>query len=138
MWIERRLSPVLRRAFEQFPIVVLTGARQAGKTSLVRHLFSKADYASFDIPRDAEAARLDFAGFLAGRREPLVIDEVQYVPAVFRHLKSVVDREKRPGRFILTGSQDFSLMQGVVESLAGRAAPCRRVQDGGRDRDAGR
>jgi predicted AAA+ superfamily ATPase len=122
MWIERHLSGILRKAFAQFPVVVLTGARQAGKTSLVRRLFPKADYVTFDIPRDAEAARLDPRGFLAQRREPVIVDEVQYVPTVFRHLKSVVDQGRRPGRFVLTGSQDFSMMQGVTESLAGRCA----------------
>lgn len=122
MWIERHISNTIQKAFEQFPVVVLTGARQAGKTSLVRHLFPKADYVTFDIPRDAEAARLDFEGFLSRRGEPLIIDEVQYVPEILRHLKVVVDRDRRGGRFVLTGSQDFSLMQGVTESLAGRCA----------------
>jgi predicted AAA+ superfamily ATPase len=103
-------------------VVVLTGARQAGKTSLVRHLYPRADYVTFDIPRDAEAARLDPAAFLQRRREPLIIDEVQYVPEIARHLKPVVDRDRHPGRFLLTGSQDLSVMQGVTESLAGRCA----------------
>jgi len=122
MWIDRHISNILQKAFEQFPVVVLTGARQAGKTSLVRHLFPKADYVTFDIPRDAETARLDFAGFFSRRREPLIIDEVQYVPEIFRRIKVVVDRDRRAGRFLFTGSQDFPLMQGVTESLAGRCA----------------
>lgn len=122
MWIERCLSAALRRAFAQFPVTVLTGARQAGKTSLVRRLFPQADYVTFDVPRDAEAARLDPEGFFARRREPLILDEIQYVPTVLRHLKSRVDKARRPGRFLLTGSQEFSLMQGVTESLAGRCA----------------
>ncbi len=102
--------------------MVLTGARQAGKTSLVRHLFPRADYVTFDISREAEAARLDPQGFLARHREPLILDEVQYVPAILRYLKVVIDRDRRPGRFVLTGSQDFSVLQGVTESLAGRCA----------------
>ncbi|HRZ08106.1 MAG TPA: ATP-binding protein [Candidatus Competibacteraceae bacterium] len=122
MWIQRHISEVVERAFAQFPALVLSGARQAGKTSLVRHLFPQADYVTLDIPRDAETARLDPSGFLAGRREPLILDEVQYVPELPRHLKIAIDRDRRPGRFILTGSQDFSLMQGVSESLAGRCA----------------
>lgn len=122
MWIDRQISHILRGAFAQFPVVVLTGARQAGKTSLVRHLFPRADYVTFDIPRDAETARLDPAAFLRQHREPLIIDEVQYVPEIFRHLKAVVDRDRHPGRFLLTGSQDLSVMQGVTESLAGRCA----------------
>jgi len=122
MWIERHISKIVQNAFAQFPVVVVTGARQAGKTSLVRHLFPEADYVTFDIPREAEAARLDFAAFHRQHPDPLIIDEVQYVPEVLRHLKSVIDQDRRPGRFILTGSQDFSLMEGVTESLAGRCA----------------
>jgi len=122
MWIERHISEIVRKAFAQFPAVVLSGARQAGKTSLVRHLFPQADYVTLDIPRDAATARLDISGFLKSRSEPLIIDEVQYVPEFLRHLKIFIDSDRRPGRFILTGSQDFSLMQGVTESLAGRCA----------------
>ncbi len=122
MWIDRDISERVQRAAAQFPVVVLTGARQAGKTSLVRRLFPRADYATFDIPREADGARLDFAGFLGRHTEPLIIDEVQYVPETFRRLKVLVDRDRRPGRFLLTGSQDFSVMQGVTESLAGRCA----------------
>jgi len=122
MWIERLIAQTVQRAFSQFPVLVLTGARQAGKTSLVRRLFPEADYASFDILREAETARLDPAGFLAQRREPLIIDEVQYVPSILRNLKVAVDQRRQPGRFLLTGSQDFPLMQGVSESLAGRCA----------------
>jgi hypothetical protein len=122
MWIGRHISETLQKAAAQFPVVVLTGARQAGKTSLVRRQFPQADYVTFDIPRDAETARMDFPGFLSRHREPLIIDEVQYVPEILRRLKVVVDRDRRPGRFLLTGSQGFSVMQGVAESLAGRCA----------------
>ncbi|NJN47215.1 MAG: ATP-binding protein [Candidatus Competibacteraceae bacterium] len=94
----------------------------SGKTSLVRRLFPQADYVTLDIPRDAETARLDPSGLLSGRQEPLIIDEVQYVPELLRYLKIAIDRDRRPGRFVLTGSQDFALMQGVSESLAGRCA----------------
>lgn len=116
------MSEVLLRAFAQFPAVVLTGARQAGKTSLVRHLFPDANYVTFDIPQTAESARLDFTAFYRQHPAPLIIDEVQYVPEVFRHLKTVIDQDRRPGLFVLTGSQDFSVMEGVTESLAGRCA----------------
>src|SRR3990172_1064714 len=122
MWIERHISDTLRKAAAQFPVVVLTGARQAGKTSLVRRLLPQADYVTFDIPREADAARMDFPGFLSRHREPLILDEVQYVPEIFRRLKTVVDQDRRPGRFLLTGSQDFTVMQGVAGSLAGRCA----------------
>ena len=113
---------MVRKAFAQFPVVVVTGARQAGKTSLVRHLFPEANYVTFDIPQVADAARLDFPAFHRRRPDPLLIDEVQYVPEVLRYLKSVVDQDRQPGRFVLTGSQDFPLMEGVTESLAGRCA----------------
>lgn len=122
MWIPRNIAPVLQRAVDQFPVVVLTGARQSGKTSLVRQLFPDFSYVTFDIPQDAELARLDFDAFLKRYPAPLIIDEVQYVPEVLRFLKIHVDRDRQPGRFLLTGSQDFSMMEGVSESLAGRCA----------------
>ncbi|MBL7648488.1 MAG: ATP-binding protein [Candidatus Hydrogenedentes bacterium] len=122
MWINRNIAPVLRNAVNQFPVVVLTGARQSGKTSLVRHLFPDANYVTFDIPADAELARLDFDAFLKRHPTPLIIDEVQYVPEVLRSIKVHVDQSREPGQFIVTGSQDFSMMEGVSESLAGRAA----------------
>jgi predicted AAA+ superfamily ATPase len=122
MWIPRRSENRLRQAFEQFPVVILTGARQTGKTSLARRLLPEAGYITFDIPRNAESARLDPDRFLAGSPDPVILDEIQYVPELFPYLKVAVDADRRPGRFFLTGSQDFLLMQGVTESLAGRAA----------------
>ncbi|MFZ0243467.1 MAG: ATP-binding protein [Desulfobacterales bacterium] len=104
----------------QFPAVVLTGARQVGKTALVRRVFPDHAYVSLDLPAAAEQAENSPARFLTDYPEPLVIDEVQYAPALFRHLKVKIDEDKRPGRFILTGSQNFRLMQGISESLAGR------------------
>jgi predicted AAA+ superfamily ATPase len=104
------------------PVVVLTGPRQTGKTSLVRRLFPHHAYASLDLPSEAAQAGHDPSSFLARHQGNLVIDEVQYAPALFRHLKTVVDRARdRNGQFILTGSQPFQLMRGVSESLAGRA-----------------
>ncbi|MFZ0614159.1 MAG: ATP-binding protein [Desulfobacterales bacterium] len=104
----------------QFPAVVLTGARQVGKTALVRRVFPGHAYVSLDLPAAAEQAENSPRRFLSDYPEPLVIDEVQYAPTLFRHLKVKIDEDKRPGRFILTGSQNFHLMQGISESLAGR------------------
>jgi len=93
-----------------------------GKTSLVRRLLPRHHYVSLDLPSEAEQAERDPAQFLQRHPPPLILDEVQYAPAVFRHLKSVVDaRRAENGLFVLTGSQLFPLMSGVSESLAGRA-----------------
>ena len=115
-------APSIRSALSQFPVVVLTGARQTGKTTLSRWLLPHASYVSLDNPADAEEARLTPAAFLASRPEPLILDEVQYEPGIFTYLKLSVDGNRRPGRFLLTGSQSFHLMAGATESLAGRAA----------------
>jgi predicted AAA+ superfamily ATPase len=120
MWIKREYEKTIKDLFNQFPVVVLTGARQVGKTALVQRVFSGLSYVSLDVPALAEQAEHSPRAFLADHREPLIIDEVQYAPSLFRHLKGIVDQKKSPGRFILTGSQNFSLMQGVSESLAGR------------------
>jgi predicted AAA+ superfamily ATPase len=104
------------------PVVVLTGGRQTGKTSLFRRLFPTHAFVSLDLPTEAAQAEHDPEAFLARYPPPVVIDEVQYAPGLFRHLKAVVDRHRnRHGQFLLTGSQKFTLMTGVAESLAGRA-----------------
>lgn len=115
------MEPAVLRAARERPAIVLTGARQVGKTSLVRRLFPAHAYVSLDLPSEAEQAERDPAALLARHPPPLVVDEVQYAPGLFRHLKSAVDaRRAQSGQFILTGSQSFPLMQAVSESLAGR------------------
>jgi hypothetical protein len=104
----------------QFPALLVTGARQVGKTSLLRHLFPGASYLALDFPGNAEAARSAPERLLMQYPEPLIIDEIQYAPSLLRHLKARIDQNRKPGRFLLTGSQAFHLMQGVSESLAGR------------------
>ncbi len=106
----------------QFPAVLVTGARQAGKTSLLRHLYPQASYLSLDLPAHAEAAQTAPDALLAQYPAPVIIDEIQYAPSLLRHLKVQIDRDRSPGRYLLTGSQVFPLMQGVSESLAGRCA----------------
>ncbi len=133
MWIYRKYEKTLEDLFKQFPAVVLTGPRQVGKTSLVRRVFPDFNYVSLDVPAVAAQAEQSPEGFLRGQKEPLIIDEVQYAPALFRNLKVVIDRNKRPGRFILTGSQDFPLMPGISESLAGRCGVLRMLNVSARE-----
>ncbi len=122
MWIPRTLESQLLRAVRQRPVVVVTGARQVGKTSLVRRLLPGHRYVSLDLPSEAEQAERDPMQFLQRHPPPLIIDEVQYAPGVFRHLKAVVEaRRSENGLFVLTGSQLFPLMSHVSDSLAGRA-----------------
>ena len=122
MWISRDLEPRLRRSARTRPVLVLTGARQTGKTAALRRLFPRHHFVSLDLPTEAEQADKDPAAFLARHPVPVIIDEVQYAPSIFRHVKAVVDADRsKNGRFLLTGSQKFTLMKGVTESLAGRA-----------------
>lgn len=120
--IARLLHPVIAAAVEHYPVVVITGSRQVGKTTLARWILPDATYVTLDDPAKAAQARISPDLFLAGLTGSVVLDEVQYAPEIFRHLKMAVDRQKRPGAFLVTGSQTFSLMAGVSESLAGRAA----------------
>ncbi len=123
MWIERALSGRILAVSRQFPALVLTGARQTGKTALLGNLFPKAAFVPLDLPSNAEEAEQEPERFLARHPEPLLLDEVQYAPALFRHLKVSIDRDRhRMGRFLMTGSQKFPLMQPLSESLAGRCA----------------
>jgi hypothetical protein len=106
-----------------FPVLVVTGARQVGKTSLLRRAFPDHAYVSLEVPSVADLAEHDSAAFFARYPAPVLIDEVQYAPGILRALKTVVDADRHAmGRYILTGSQKFELMRGVSESLAGRCA----------------
>jgi len=121
MWIERDLEAILRRAARLRPVLLLTGARQTGKSALLSRIVPGIESLSLDLPSLAEQADRDAASFLSEHPAPLVIDEVQYAPGVFRTLKAAVDqRRSQPGQYFLTGSQKFVLMKEVSESLAGR------------------
>ena len=122
MWIPREVESRIRKSARTRPVLVLTGARQTGKTSTLRRLFPKYDFVSLDLPTEAEQAEKEPSVFLSRLPAPVIIDEVQYAPALFRHLKAAVDANRdSKGQFLLTGSQKFTLMRGVSESLAGRA-----------------
>jgi uncharacterized protein len=123
MWIERSIAPELLTLASQHPVVVLTGPRQVGKTSLLERLFPHYRYASLDVASTAELAETRPQDFLALYPPPVLIDEVQYAPGFFRDIKTTVDaRRDERGLFLLTGSQNFLLMERVADSLAGRAA----------------
>jgi len=122
MWISRAIEPRLQRSAKTRPVVVLTGARQTGKTSTFLRLFPHYSFVSLDLPTEAEQAEKEPDRFLQRHPPPVIIDEVQYAPSIFRHLKVAVDANRmRNGQFLLTGSQKFTLMKNVSESLAGRA-----------------
>lgn len=123
MFLDREIKTQLVQAADQFPVVVLTGARQAGKTTALQHFFPHYRYISLDLPSLAEQAERDPDTFLSANPPPLIVDEVQYAPGLFRHIKAAVDRNRHNnGQYILTGSQHFVLMKNVSDSLAGRAA----------------
>lgn len=122
MWIPRDIETRLQRSARTRPVVVLTGARQTGKTSTFRRLFPEHQFVSLDLPTEAEQAEKEPESFLREHPGPVIIDEVQYAPGLFRYLKVTVDASRnRHGQFLLTGSQKFTLMKSVSESLAGRA-----------------
>ena len=122
MWIQRDLEAPLQRSARTRPVVVLTGARQTGKTSTLLRLFPNHGFVSLDLPTEAEQAEKEPHNFLGRHPSPMIVDEVQYAPGLFRHLKATVDANRtRNGQFLLTGSQKFTLMKSVSESLAGRA-----------------
>lgn len=123
MWINRTIEAEILALAAKRPVVALSGARQTGKTSLLRRCFPEHSYVSLDLPSEAEQAEQDPDSFLSRHPCPVIIDEVQYAPKLFRHIKGVVDqRRKQSGQFLLTGSQQFRLMKEVSDSLAGRAA----------------
>ncbi|MDM7985813.1 MAG: ATP-binding protein [Smithella sp.] len=124
MYRTRLIEKTLAAAEKTFPVTVITGPRQSGKSTLLLHYFKNRLHTYLSLDDPSVRARLieDPAGFLAGLRRPVILDEIQYVPEIATHVKLLVDRDRKPGAWFLTGSQQFSVMKNVSESLAGRAA----------------
>ena len=123
MYRSRSLEDKLLSASAQFPVLLLAGPRQVGKTTLLRHLAKdERRYVSLDDPTARELATEDPALFLQSWPAPLLIDEVQYAPQLLPHIKMAVDATRQPGAYWLTGSQQFHLMGDISETLAGRLA----------------
>lgn len=121
MWIERNNYQKILEAVKTRPALLLTGVRQSGKSSLLQKLFPEADYVTLDKVLLAEEAETNPAEFLNRFDKQVIIDEIQYAPSLFREIKIRIDSERNlKGKWILTGSQQFNLMQGITESLAGR------------------
>ena len=122
-YIRRSIEPLILEAANHFPAILLTGPRQSGKSTTLQKLFATHSYVTFDDPVVRAQAEHDPALFLADHPAPIIFDEIQYVPHLLSGIKMEVDRSKvRSGSYVLTGSQVFSLMEGVTESLAGRVA----------------
>ncbi len=121
--IERNITQKLKDALSDTPVVLLHGARQTGKSTLIKHLIEKglsATYINFDEAGIFSAAQNDPQGFLEGYEGCLAIDEVQRVPEIFRAIKIMVDNDRVPGKYLLTGSSNVMLIPKISESLAGR------------------
>ena len=120
--IRRSALPLLHTIAREYPVVVVTGPRQTGKTTLCKAAFADRPYAALEDPDTRRFALDDPRGFLGQFPDGALLDEVQRVPDLLSYLQGMVDDDPRPGRFVLTGSQHFGLRSGVTQSLAGRAA----------------
>lgn len=122
MWIDRTISSKIKDLGTKFPIVTLTGPRQSGKSSLLKHLFPEYSYVSLENPDMRRFAMEDPVGFINTYPENIIIDEAQRVPALLSYLQTHVDDVNKPGMYMLAGSQNFHLMSAIDQSLAGRTA----------------
>jgi uncharacterized protein len=120
--IERELAGKLVEAAKKYPVLTLTGPRQSGKTTLARAVFKDYQYVSLEDPDNAKIAKEDPRGFFGQYSQNLIIDEAQRAPKLFSYIQTIVDGQDWPGRFVLTGSHNFLLMESVTQSLAGRCA----------------
>jgi predicted AAA+ superfamily ATPase len=114
----RALASTLDRLAKVFPVIAVTGPRQSGKTTLVKARFPDKPYVSLEDPIERAFAQEDPRGFLARFKGGAIFDEAQRWPELFSFLQGLVDEDRQPGRFILTGSQQFGLLAGVTQSLA--------------------
>lgn len=121
IFIPRTMAPSIMEASKYFPVVTLTGPRQSGKSTLLRHLFSGLPYYSMEDPDIRLAVKEDPRGFLSQFNDGVIIDEVQNVPELLSYIQGLVDNDPKR-KFYLTGSSQFALLRSVSQSLAGRSA----------------
>ncbi len=120
--IERLSSKNVKKLASMFKVVAVTGPRQSGKTTLVKSIFADKPYVNMETPVNRIYATDDPIGFLSQYPEGVILDEVQNVPHIFSYIQEIVDENKKPGMFILTGSNNFLLNKSISQSLAGRVA----------------
>ena len=122
---ERKIATRVCQLAAQYPVVTVTGPRQSGKTTLAKMLFPTWAYVNLESINDRQFAQEDPIGFLRQYQDgSVIIDEVQRVPELLSEIQVMVDADPRPGRFLLTGSQNFALSRSIAQSLAGRTALC--------------
>jgi len=121
MFYERHIAKVIERQKKQKAVLIVTGPRQVGKSSILKRMLKGVRYITLDSPLLREAATERPTAFLIENKPPIIIDEIQKVKSLFEYVKMIVDEDKAVGQYYLTGSQRFNLMKGVSESLAGRA-----------------
>lgn len=118
----RLLGLKLKQLAKKFPAIAIMGPRQSGKTTLAKTLFKDYDYVSLENFDDRTVAENDPRGFLENFSKGVILDEIQKVPQLFSYLQGIIDQEKTPGKFILTGSHNFLLHEKITQSLAGRVS----------------
>jgi predicted AAA+ superfamily ATPase len=135
MYYPRTIRAPWLEISREFPVLLLTGPRQVGKTTFLQHVCEKGrKYVTLDDPGIRALAKDDPALFLQRYTPPVLIDEIQYAPELLTHIKMIVDARPQPGAFWLTGSQQFQMMKGVSETLAGRVAIVNMLGFSGRER----
>lgn len=121
MYISRHIEPVVARMAQRKPVIVLTGARQVGKSTMLKEVYKGIRYIALNRPLVRESAKENPSLFFEVNKPPVIVDEIQKAAELFDYIKDIVDEDKMKGQFFLSGSQSMNLMKNVSDSLAGRA-----------------